>query len=110
MQNSSHFSMLGLGDIVSILVYQQFTFQSTKLMKLTMSVMQNKPHKNISFSNMYVARMSNKVLLDILSIFIPDQTVYSLNSLLHIPILGSSSSAANENMMSKIWKKWGTII
>ena len=26
-----------------------------------------------------------------------------------MPILGSSSSAANKDRMSKIWKKWGSI-
>ena len=33
-----------------------------------------------------------------------------VNSLPHMPILGSSNSAANENMMSLIWTNGDTII
>ena len=36
--------------------------------------------------------------------------VKSFNSLPHMSILGSSSSAANKNMMSKIWTNGDTII
>ena len=42
-----------------------------------------------------------------------EKTVYSLthnpdfNPLADIPILGSSNSAGNKDMMSKIWTKWG---
>ena len=33
----------------------------------------------------------------------------SLNPLPHMPILGSSNSAANKDMMSKLWKNGDTI-
>ena len=33
-----------------------------------------------------------------------------VNLLPHMPILGSSNSAANTNMMAKIWPNWDTII
>ena len=33
-----------------------------------------------------------------------------INPLPHMPILGSSNSAANTDMMSKIWTNWDTTI
>ena len=36
-------------------------------------------------------------------------SVVNLNSLLEMPILGSSNSAANKEMMSKIWTNGHTI-
>ena len=37
-------------------------------------------------------------------------TILCLNPLPHMPILGSSYSAANKDMMSKIWTNGDTII
>ena len=37
------------------------------------------------------------------------QTIVFLNPLPHMPILGSSNSVANKNMMSKIWTNGDTI-
>ena len=38
------------------------------------------------------------------------QLINCINPLPDMPILGSSSSAANKDMMAKIWTEWDTII
>ena len=68
-------------------------------------------------NNFNFATMDKSVICNVNSLFLNVQSIHlgsvsqtSLNRLTDMPILGSSSSAANKDMMSEIWTNWDTII